>query len=170
MNDTRDGSQLCTACGLCCQGMFHSYANVTEREIVTLEANGFVILSGTRGPAFSLPCTRLENNHCSIYPERPEACRSYRCHLLNRYLAGEIDLEQGLEIVGKVKNLGARILSKIGSGAPGESLWRRIQAQGAEQILFDGTDPETCLDIVSLLALISRHFDSRVKPGRVSPS
>lgn len=150
MSTSRDGSLLCTACGLCCQGMFHGHANVKDNEVIALQARGLVMLSGSRKPAFSLPCKLLESHGCSIYPERPQACRSYRCRLLDRYLAGQVDLEQGLAVVEKVKTLRDRLNGRNGD------------------LPID--DPESCLDRAALVALVDNHFEPRLSPRRISPS
>ncbi len=159
MDDARNGSDLCVACGLCCKGMLHRFAHVGEQEIASLEANGLVILSGSRGATFSLPCVRFEDDRCAIYADRPQACRSYRCQLLKRYLAGEVCLEEGLAIVDKVRVLRDRIHSQTRLGTPGG---------GLERLSSDAND-EICLDAAALHVLVNRHFEARVEPRRIAP-
>ena len=162
MGDTRNGSSLCVACGLCCQGMFHEQARAFPEEVAWLEGKGFTVGTGPQGLAFSLPCSHLGAGGCSLYAERPRTCRTYQCRLLARYLAGEVSLEQALGTVEQVHALRDQILGKLRPDDPAHSLWQQIRSQDPESL-----DPETSLDIASLLVLASRHFESRGKSRQV---
>lgn len=149
-------SHLCTACGLCCQGMFHDHAQVQIEEASSLQALGFEIRKATRGLVFSLPCSHLWGSQCSVYESRPLACRGYQCRLLCRYLSGDVSLDQALATVQQVQRLRDQILQKLGPIEPTKSLWQHFHAQDLESL-----DPDTSLDIVSIVALSRRHFEAR---------
>ncbi|HET9397907.1 MAG TPA: hypothetical protein VFO45_03735 [Sphingomicrobium sp.] len=42
------------------------------------------VFEGESGPAFRLPCTRLDGNACELYWHRPLNCAGYRCGLLDK--------------------------------------------------------------------------------------
>jgi Fe-S-cluster containining protein len=50
-------------------------------------------------PGLAQRCAALEGRCCTVYSERPEACRRYRCHLLTALAEGEVSLEESLEVV-----------------------------------------------------------------------
>jgi hypothetical protein len=41
----------------------------------------------------------LDGRCCTVYAERPEACRRYRCYLLTALSEGEVTLEEALAVV-----------------------------------------------------------------------
>ncbi|MDD3051585.1 MAG: YkgJ family cysteine cluster protein [Candidatus Cloacimonetes bacterium] len=74
----------CKFCGYCCQNLYlciHNRTVMTESEFEELSAR-FTYLSIFRikestpdGLVFT--CTKLKDNKCTIYSERPFICRSY---------------------------------------------------------------------------------------------
>jgi Fe-S-cluster containining protein len=163
MDDARNGSDLCVACGLCCQGVFHEQARAFPEEVPWLEARGFTVGTGPRGLTFALPCSYLGATGCSLYAERPRTCRNYQCRLLTRYLDGEVPLEQALSTVAQVQELRDRLLQRLGAADPGRSLWQQLRSEAPESL-----DPETSLDIASLLVLAARHFETLGSPRQVT--
>jgi hypothetical protein len=65
-----DGSALCTACGLCCDGTLFHRANSKPEEEPILIAQGMEVVQTPRGPKFALPCHHLQGTRCGIYGER----------------------------------------------------------------------------------------------------
>jgi len=55
--------------------------------------------------SFGLPCKLYKDGRCSVYAGRLEACKRYRCQLLQRLTAGEISLEESKAAVLKIKSL-----------------------------------------------------------------
>jgi Fe-S-cluster containining protein len=53
--------------------------------------------------AFDQPCLAHHDNRCTIYTQRPRACRSFECRLLEAHKAGKIDLDSAQQIVAEVK-------------------------------------------------------------------
>ena len=51
------------------------------------------------------PCSALRGGACACYPERPLACRRYRCALLAALEAGEVELGPALEVVARARAL-----------------------------------------------------------------
>jgi uncharacterized cysteine cluster protein YcgN (CxxCxxCC family) len=100
-----DGSELCTQCGLCCHGVLHEWGHLEHSEVEPMAALGMGLEPQGDKIAFSLPCTRVEGTICSIYEQRPVACRGYRCALLVRYQAREVPLDEALALVRQGKAL-----------------------------------------------------------------
>lgn len=159
-----DGSRLCLACGLCCQGLLHHCAVVEDGEVESVRKLGLQVESGGTGRVFALPCPLHREGRCTVYKERPAACRSYQCELLKRYLRGEVTLEMGLRIVERTRELVAAVRLRIGTVDGEGRLWQRLQIfqTGSLSGDADGREP-LMLDVAALLALCNRHFNKRTR-------
>ena len=153
-----DGSRLCRACGLCCQGVLHDRVRVDPGEVSRLELLGLRVYQSGETSAFDLPCPHHRDDSCQIYENRPASCRGYRCKLLGRHLSGEVGLEEGLRIVARTREQ----LSTLRSLVPDDqqNVWPQIQARASE-------DPELMLAAAALLALVQRHFKTQTEPKRL---
>lgn len=94
------GSELCLYCGLCCRGVIFNRAALEPSEIKPAKDYGLRYFKANKGEyAFRLPCCLYQNDKCSIYLNRLNACKRYRCSLLKRLINGDIDLEESKLIV-----------------------------------------------------------------------
>lgn len=85
-------SNLCLDCGLCCDGTLFEATALMPSEDGRLLADRravFVSEKGTR--RFQQPCPAHECGRCSIYDERPEVCRDFRCTVLTAVDSGVLD-------------------------------------------------------------------------------
>ena len=98
------GSGLCTKCGLCCTGALHHYAVLDADEIAPARGLGLALRTSGK-PGFRLPCPKLQNSVCTIYPDRPRVCGRYKCQLLDDVEAGSTSLGIALEKVRVAKQL-----------------------------------------------------------------
>jgi len=162
---SRDGSPLCLACGLCCHGLLHDRAQLEPGEIEPMERLGLKSFVHHDGPAFRLPCPRHRDGRCSIYEERPAACRGFQCKLLRRYLAGEISAEDSLVRIEQVKRLLADIRRRMDVGEDGISVWHQLHA--FEEASPTALDADLQLDVAALVVQCQRHFADRAEPKRV---
>lgn len=168
MSPPAEGSRLCLACGLCCRGVLHDHAELAPGETGAARRLGLAVISAASGPALALPCPRHDlEAGCTVYAERPSVCRAYRCRLLRRHLAGEVELDAALAVVARARRLNERLESWVGPG-PG-TLWQRARSR------LDGADrrrPATrqaMLDMAELLTLTARRFkDRRHEPAASS--
>ena len=62
------------------------------------------------GPAQPCPAHRYA---CTVYRDRPGACRHFECALLRRHLAGELDEGEARAIVARARPLGQRARTDI---------------------------------------------------------
>ena len=73
------GSELCLYCGLCCKGVIFNRAALKPNEIGLARDYGLHYFTAGKGEyAFRLPCHLYQNNRCSIYLNRLNACNVVR--------------------------------------------------------------------------------------------
>lgn len=96
-------SELCLACGLCCDGSLFKHVRVTPAEREGLVALGIGV-SPKRGADFmALPCGKLEGTACTIYGVRPGGCRRFVCAIGRRLDAKEVPGEAALAVVRELQ-------------------------------------------------------------------
>ena len=96
-------SELCNSCGICCRGLLHSHGVLKPDEAARAADLGLDMIDGAE-PAFALPCPKYRGC-CTVYAERPRACRDFRCALLRRLDANEVSLDDALDIVREARRL-----------------------------------------------------------------
>jgi len=138
----REGSRLCLACGLCCQGFLHRAALVAPDEIETVQRLGLTVTESEEGPGFPLPCPLHREGRCTVYMERPGVCRDYKCKLLRRFLSGEVAWDECMRLIDLAKELVLRI------GRPGTAK----------------ADRATLIDTAVLSIHCKKHFLNRAQP------
>lgn len=162
-----DGSRLCLACGLCCQGLLHDWALLRDGEVEAARRLGLRPAADHGEASFPLPCPCFQDGRCSVYAERLSPCREYRCKLLRGYLTGRVAWEEGLRRVEQTKRLVAAIRLRLdgpeGAQEAEGSVWQRLRAAGSGP--FTG-DADLRLDVAALLTQCQRHFWNRAKPER----
>jgi Fe-S-cluster containining protein len=86
---------LCTRCGLCCDGtLFADVELAGTDEAVALEIMGLEIEEEEESGLLLQPCAALKGKRCSIYPHRPDCCRTFECRLLQRVQRGALGVER----------------------------------------------------------------------------
>jgi len=106
---------LCRTCGLCCVGVVHSHAALDPSELDLARELSLRVDTFDDGVGFHLPCPQYHGDHCATYQRRPRACVDYKCELLQRFLAGQVTLEDSLSLVAQVKEM----LDKLWAQLPG---------------------------------------------------
>jgi uncharacterized protein len=103
---TSSSQSLCLTCGLCCDGtLFSSVPLRPNDEIGALKIAGVNIVSDGDPNMFTQPCAAHKNCTCTIYANRPQDCRTYKCELLKKFERDEISHEAALEIIKKIVSL-----------------------------------------------------------------
>lgn len=152
-------SQLCTDCGLCCDGTLFDIATFQPAEVDRLLALGFTIREDGSGVAFALPCHLLDGACCTIYDERPSKCRTFRCGLLKRLDRDEVTVAEAQDVVAKAKSLrdGAAI-----TDADAASVQTRLARRRAVANWRDIVDPARRMKAAALylqLVAFDRYLD-----------
>jgi uncharacterized protein len=83
-------SRICTACGMCCNGVLFQVVRLQPGDSVQeLSRLGLPLRRKKREPYFTQPCPCLSaERRCSIYESRPTRCRLFNCQQIQRLEAG----------------------------------------------------------------------------------
>ncbi|MEW5737590.1 MAG: YkgJ family cysteine cluster protein [Myxococcota bacterium] len=92
-------SQLCTACGLCCDGSLFRFVPADEGEREKYARLGLPLVQQSGCTAMALPCRRLSERKCGVYEERPSTCRAYVCRLGDDLQRGKVAFAEALAVV-----------------------------------------------------------------------
>lgn len=96
-------------CGLCCDGSIFEDVELKDlHEADSMEILGLEIEEEEGKHLLLQPCNALSGTQCSLYPHRPECCRTFECHLLNRLKTGEITKPQALTMIQNIRTHLAR--------------------------------------------------------------
>lgn len=166
-----DAADLCTRCGLCCDGSVFERAQAFPGEEETLARHGMTLMRTGAHPAFAQPCPHLRDCACSIYAERFITCRSFRCPLLRRLDAGEITLDQGLATIATARGLigavepAARLAGPRRALSKATARWKAVADPAARTALA-----RRHLAIAALDHFLARHFRKPAAPATERPS
>ena len=87
---------LCTSCGLCCDGTIFPYMNIREDEVHLF--NQLHVHVDQR-------CQHLSScNSCKIYKKRPYVCKIYKCEVLKAFENTKITFEEAQKLIKVVKS------------------------------------------------------------------
>jgi hypothetical protein len=121
-----DGDELatlCRSCGMCCDGSLFGRVPLEPDEVQGARKNHLPVLASGQG--FEQPCPALAGaegeSGCSVYAERPRACRRFVCRLFEQHAREGGPLEPRLAAVRRVRELAAA-----------------LEASGLRQPDFDG--------------------------------
>jgi uncharacterized protein len=158
--DTRS-TDLCRSCGLCCNGILFDFVPVEDHESARLQQLGLAIRPAQDGALrFDHPCPKFCGD-CSIYAERPESCKKFRCELLKKMDAGQVSFTAARQLVEQAKVMIAAIRPLFGN-RPSRLLpmdWTRIF--DSWQSNRDGhSDSRLVLELTRLQRFLDLHFRS----------
>jgi Fe-S-cluster containining protein len=160
-------STLCQRCGLCCDGNLFATVPLRRAEVAPLRRLKLQVLERADGtPELAQRCTALEGRCCTVYAERPEACRRYRCYLLTALAEGEVSLDEAIAVVdGAHERIRAveAALGPAGADAPPSVMQRARHANLPEN---GGPLPRPAHDVWEQAKLyLDRHFRGRHGQG-----
>ena len=95
-------SRLCRDCGLCCDGSLFARVPIAPDDAIPAQLT--VLLGAGGGRYVPQPCSALVGLECSCYSERPQACRRYRCLLVDACAEGEVSLREALKAVHRARD------------------------------------------------------------------
>jgi hypothetical protein len=110
---------LCQSCGMCCDGSLFGRVDLEPDEVDVARKRRLNLVPS--GRAFEQPCSALVTIEgalrCSIYEERPRACRRFVCHLYDQHKREGGPIEARLAVVRRVRQLVATLeASGVGPG------------------------------------------------------
>lgn len=123
-----EATELCTKCGLCCDGTFYGSVVIASDESERLARVGLRIVRDDSGAGMMpQPCSALRGCLCAAYEERPASCADYQCLLRKKVVAGEESLEAAMATVTRMRALLTVI--RVDFQCPESmSIWERILA------------------------------------------
>jgi Fe-S-cluster containining protein len=98
--------ELCTRCGLCCDGTLFGDVELTgcaesaRLELLGLDVDG----DDADVELLALPCAALTGTRCRIYPQRPQCCRTFTCRLLDQAERGAVTLDEALTRIARARS------------------------------------------------------------------
>lgn len=92
-------SELCLACGLCCDGTLFRHVEISAPERERLVALGIGVGIKRKHDVMFLPCGKLEGRCCTIYADRPGGCQRFVCALGRRLERKEVTFEAAMDVV-----------------------------------------------------------------------
>lgn len=161
---------ICIDCGLCSDGSIFRHGPIEEGDrLEPLKRAGaeFVTIEAT--PSFLQPCPAFTGGCCSIYENRPAACREYRCFLLRRYEAGKVSFEEARRLITRAITLRDRVrpaLTAFVAPTGSQALSRLYRLMHQK---FDAMPDPTAarrevadllLDIGALRVVLAREFEA----------
>jgi len=152
-------SHLCLECGLCCQGILYDHVKLRPAEVPAVRRLGLPIVETDTGPTFPQPCLRHQGDRCTVYAERPSACRLYRCKLLKRHEMGELTWEESSQRVRQAKELVASLLRRLEPEGSATDLWKGVQSLSNEGLAATPEHRKLLLDAAVLRVVLQTHFD-----------
>ena len=148
-------TRLCGSCGLCCNGvLFHLVRLQTGDLISELAGLGLKIKRKKGRDQFSQPCPAYQNNHCTIYLQRPTRCRRFECRQLQGVIAGEIREEGAMTKIQEVQERVQRIERLMNS--LGKTDLKRPLSKRYEKIMAE------CIDLSKEELISQRELEQQM--------
>lgn len=107
---SESAARLCSACGMCCNGvLFHGMAVQPVDSVRALAAKGLRAKRRDGELQFLQPCPAHDGNCCRIYAERPQRCRAFACRQLEGVFNGEILESAAMEKILEARRRSDRV-------------------------------------------------------------
>ncbi len=108
-------SDLCSRCGLCCDGSLFQYAPVEPEESDRLRRRGLPIESDGSRLRLRQPCPARGVSGCGVYTDRPASCAKFRCELLGALSRGELPMELAERRARETREAVDRLRASVGA-------------------------------------------------------
>ena len=161
-------SELCPACGLCCNGVLFGDVELQPGDDARrLAALGLPLERKGRKLRAAQPCACFDGKLCRIYEQRPIRCRAFECGLLKRAQAGEIEVAAALRAIKQARRHAEtvrKLLVQLGQTDERLPLNRRYANVMAEPIDLAGDErivelrSELMLAVHRLVQILERDF------------
>jgi uncharacterized protein len=151
---------LCQTCALCCDGTIFSHVPIEPTEVASIRSVGLEVFDAENNAHFVQPCMKLENTSCSIYANRPETCRNFRCRVLRRLEVGELSTERAHSLVNQAKTLISALRDLLVSqGDPTRSIWKRLdELAKAESLQLESPEFSRRHSPLGMHAVVLQHL------------
>lgn len=154
-----DPGELCTQCGLCCDGGIFDYGPLSSNEVATARKAGMAVVEADGKAGFLLPCPQLDCAVCKIYELRPKTCRDYRCEILKSVQSGEMEFAEGLERVKEGRAAFDQVSAQLPEGQTiTDARKLRREAATAEAAPQLNASPMLMMALSMLDLVLDQHF------------
>jgi hypothetical protein len=145
-------AELCLSCSLCCtNGLFRSVP-LRATEVAGLRARRLPLIKHDDEWLMPFPCA-AHKGRCSIYSDRPSACREYECDVLVALNAGQMPASAARSLLDRTNALVASIRTRIaGTG----EFWADVDRSCEDSAEWRSTHADLLLDLFELHALLRR--------------
>ena len=134
MSDFSPSERLCSACGMCCDGVFFHSVELQSGDNPRQLSSLGLKLRRKKGVEFFLqPCGahREEDSICScaIYAERPIRCHRFNCRLILSVESGGVSEAEAMEAIRVARSQVVRVnelINRVGESNPARSLAHRV--------------------------------------------
>lgn len=160
MTSRRNEPPICIDCGLCCDGtLFHAIDTDSDDDLTPLRNRGALLVSDSESRRFLQPCPAFDGSCCSVYEDRPTACRVFACALLENVADGRTRVSDAKVTIARARRLAAVVRNTLEPpatadtvelGRPGLSTYLGIMVNQYERERLDEVFPEA-LELIELL-------------------
>lgn len=107
-------SDLCTECGLCCDGTLFEFVELyTEADVAALSSLASVFVQRSDGVRVQQPCPALDGRCCSVYEDRPGTCRAFECDVLRAHDRGDLSLAAAQQLIARAVQLSTEVRPRL---------------------------------------------------------
>jgi Fe-S-cluster containining protein len=149
---------LCLACGLCCSGAIFDHADLQPGEIDPIVALGATLYPGMK-PRMAFPCTLLCGKACTVYEQRPAACREYRCQLLIHHKRGGLSDSDAMQLITQALDLVGVVEALLPADQTIADVRRKLQMDPDFWRTETGAEKMRALDLIMAVAALNLHLD-----------
>jgi Fe-S-cluster containining protein len=141
----------------------HAHVPLLREDADTARRVGLAVRGAGADLRFTLPCPRLADRCCTVYDDRPSACRRYRCAVLAKYETGSLSLDDALAHVSRAEGLRETVVASSPVGGDPAAIWRAIAEVPAREgplatPVARRTHADWLLAVARLRRYIHRHF------------
>lgn len=151
-------TDLCTRCGLCCNGALFDFGPLTAEEVDRARADGLAVLEAEGEFGFAHPCPALDGTCCTVYATRPGTCRAYRCKLLRALEAEDVTLAEATERVDEARAMMAALTQQLPPGMTFTDLRRMRRGATDEDAAAPIAPPHLMIALGMLDLVLDQHF------------
>ena len=161
-------SQLCPACGLCCNGVLFADVELQKGDNAgRLIDLGMALKKKGMKRAFAQPCHCFDGKLCQIYADRPKRCATFECGLIKRVQSGAMPAPAALKRIADAKKLVEkvrRLLRRLGDKDEQLALTKRYGKMMSKPIDLSADEDtgeargELMLAVNDLMHVLQREF------------
>lgn len=167
-------SELCLACGLCCEGTLYTKALIRPDEVEDSRAIGMATYSEPNGEAgFRFPCNYLDGACCTRYEQwRPSVCSGFLCEVQLKVKKGAMEPDEARAKVRKARMLREGVAAILPEGETMAAAVLRYLASDVISPAESGLDPHFTVRMFVLQRFLDEEFRpkrDRVPDAELSP-